>query len=56
MLGADVGAVAAVDALVGVDVDLGNGAGCGVPGYGRNGRGGTLRNANKILGTGIGIT
>jgi hypothetical protein len=54
VLGADVGAVAAVDALVGVDEDLGDGAGSRVTGYGRNGGGGTLRNANKILGTTIG--
>jgi hypothetical protein len=54
MLRADIGAVAAVDALVRVDKNLGYGAGSRVAGYGRNGRGGALRNANKILGTSIG--
>ena len=49
-----VGAVAAVDALIGIDKDLRNGSGGRIVCRGRNGGGGALRYADKILGTGIG--
>jgi hypothetical protein len=54
VLGADVGAVAAVDALIGVDKHLGDGSGSRIARHWRNGSGGALRYAHKIQRTGIG--
>ena len=54
ILRANFGAVSAVDALVGVDEDLGNRTGGRIARQGRDGGGGTLVHANKILGAGIG--
>src|ERR1035438_5826946 len=54
ILRANVGAVAAVDALIGVDEYLRNGSSGGVARRGRNGGGGALRYANKIQRAGIG--
>ena len=47
-------AVAAIDALVGIDEELGDGGGIGVVNRRGDGSGGALGDTNKILGTGIG--
>jgi len=54
VLRADIGAVAAIDALVGVDEDLGYSTGGRIARRGRNGGRGALRRAYKVQRTGIG--
>ncbi len=51
---ADAGAVSAVDALIGIDEQLGYAPGSRIVRRRRDGRGGTLHRTNKILDTGIG--
>jgi hypothetical protein len=54
VLGAEFGAVSAIDALIGIDKNLGDGSSGRIVCRWRNGSGGALRYAYKILGTGIG--
>src|SRR3954447_1963965 len=49
VLSAEIGATAAIDAIIGVDEYLGNAIGTGVALHRSNGRGGTFRHADKIL-------
>jgi hypothetical protein len=53
VLFANIRAVATVDAIVGVDIDLGNGSCGSVTICGRNGSGGTIRYASEVLDAGI---
>src|SRR5215831_19537175 len=54
VLGADAGAVSAIDAFIGIDEDLGNRAGGLIRGLRRDGRGSALGNTSEILNACIG--